>query len=161
MADYTRYDKALLEPLIKTSLSYAEVARKLGKKPVGGTITNMRLMCRKWNIDTAHMTGQSHAKGTRNNKRLSPSERLVEGSDSDHRTERSKLKKALDELERPYRCVGCGNDGMWNGALITLEIDHIDNRYWNNKEDNLQYLCPNCHSQKPTRNRKRGRGETG
>lgn len=29
---------------------------------------------------------------------------------------------------------------------IPLEIHHIDGNYKNNNEDNLQLLCPNCHS---------------
>lgn len=29
---------------------------------------------------------------------------------------------------------------------IPLEIHHIDGDYTNNKEENLQLLCPNCHS---------------
>lgn len=29
---------------------------------------------------------------------------------------------------------------------IPLEVHHIDGNYKNNKEENLQLLCPNCHS---------------
>ena len=29
---------------------------------------------------------------------------------------------------------------------IPLEIHHIDGNYTNNFEENLQVLCPNCHS---------------
>ena len=29
---------------------------------------------------------------------------------------------------------------------VPLEIHHIDGDYTNNKEENLQLLCPNCHS---------------
>lgn len=31
-------------------------------------------------------------------------------------------------------------------GLIPLEIHHIDGDHKNNKPDNLQILCPNCHS---------------
>lgn len=46
-----------------------------------------------------------------------------------------------------FQCEKCG----W-GELneytntIPLEIHHIDGNYTNNKEENLQVLCPNCHS---------------
>lgn len=48
-------------------------------------------------------------------------------------------------------CELCG----WNKTnvytnTIPLEIHHIDGDYTNNKEDNLQLLCPNCHSLTPT-----------
>lgn len=29
---------------------------------------------------------------------------------------------------------------------IPLELEHIDGNYLNNKEENLDLLCPNCHS---------------
>jgi hypothetical protein len=33
---------------------------------------------------------------------------------------------------------------------IPLQVHHIDGDYKNNKEENLQLLCPNCHSLTPT-----------
>lgn len=50
-----------------------------------------------------------------------------------------------------YKCSKCG----WGEVnpytnKIPLEIDHIDGDYTNNKEENLQVLCPNCHSLTPT-----------
>lgn len=38
-----------------------------------------------------------------------------------------------------------GETNPYSGT-IPLEIDHIDGDYTNNSEDNLQLLCPNCHS---------------
>ena len=50
-----------------------------------------------------------------------------------------------------YSCELCG----WNKinpitGKSPLEIHHKDGDYKNNKEDNLQVLCPNCHSLTPT-----------
>lgn len=46
-----------------------------------------------------------------------------------------------------YKCELCG----WGEIntftnKIPLEIHHKDGNYLNNSEDNLQVLCPNCHS---------------
>jgi len=46
-----------------------------------------------------------------------------------------------------YKCELCG----WGERnpytdTIPLEIHHKDGNYLNNKEENLQVLCPNCHS---------------
>lgn len=46
-----------------------------------------------------------------------------------------------------FRCEKCG----WKEInpytnRIPLQIHHIDGNSLNNKEDNLQVLCPNCHS---------------
>jgi len=43
--------------------------------------------------------------------------------------------------------------------MVPLEIDHIDGNSDNNKEGNLQLLCPNCHSLTPSfRNLNKGYG---
>lgn len=45
------------------------------------------------------------------------------------------------------RCQLCGWDKV-NGYTgnIPLQVHHIDGNCLNNSEDNLQLLCPNCHS---------------
>lgn len=46
-----------------------------------------------------------------------------------------------------YKCELCdwGEVNSYTGKT-PLEIHHIDGNYLNNKKDNLQVLCPNCHS---------------
>lgn len=47
-------------------------------------------------------------------------------------------------------CNSCGIGNNYNGKSLTLEIDHIDGKAYNNYLDNLRFLCPNCHSQTNT-----------
>lgn len=54
----------------------------------------------------------------------------------------------LDKAE--HQCEKCG----WHEinpvtGLTPLEIHHIDGNYLNSSIDNLQVLCPNCHSLTP------------
>lgn len=62
-----------------------------------------------------------------------------------------------------YQCQKChwGEKNPITGK-IPLEIHHIDGDYRNMKEENLEVLCPNCHSLTPNFGslNKRGRGET-
>ena len=45
------------------------------------------------------------------------------------------------------KCQLCGwGERNLSTNTIPLEIHHIDGDYTNNKEENLQLLCPNCHS---------------
>lgn len=57
-------------------------------------------------------------------------------------------KKVLIE-ERGHECQRCRNT-TWNDQPITLELEHIDADRLNNIRENLELLCPNCHSQTPT-----------
>ena len=58
---------------------------------------------------------------------------------------RNYLLKKVD-----YKCERCGW-GKINPTtgLVPLEIHHKDGDYRNNTEDNLEVLCPNCHSLTP------------
>ena len=47
---------------------------------------------------------------------------------------------------REHRCECCGLS-EWNELPITLQAHHIDGDKTNNALENLQLLCPNCHSQ--------------
>ena len=56
------------------------------------------------------------------------------------------IKKYLKE-KYGDRCSRCGWDTP-NPFInkVILEIEHIDGNSTNNKEDNLDQICPNCHS---------------
>lgn len=54
------------------------------------------------------------------------------------------LIKRLKQI-REWKCDCCGLT-EWMGKPLSLEIHHIDGNRYNNNLDNLQILCPNCHS---------------
>ena len=49
-------------------------------------------------------------------------------------------------IKQNHTCQVCGLS-EWMGKQIPLELHHIDGRRNNNHDDNLQVICPNCHSQ--------------
>jgi transposase len=71
---------------------------------------------------------------------------------------RGKYRDMLSNHVRRYifqkydnKCVKCG----WNEInpitnKVPLQIDHKDGNYLNSVEENLEPLCPNCHSLTPT-----------
>lgn len=70
------------------------------------------------------------------------------------------IRKYLFEKNN-NKCEKCGwGERNIYTNTIPLEIHHIDGDYTNNKESNLQLLCPNCHSLTETI-KKRGKGRQG
>lgn len=60
--------------------------------------------------------------------------------------------------EKKSCCWRCGI-AEWNNQPITLEVEHKDGNSANNVCENLELLCPNCHSQTPTyKGRNKGNG---
>lgn len=50
----------------------------------------------------------------------------------------------------PYVCGGCGLTDTWNGQKLVLQLEHINGLRDDNRLSNLEFLCPNCHSQTST-----------
>lgn len=76
------------------------------------------------------------------------------------RRNRNHLKRRLfDAGIKSRRCESCGLS-EWRGADIPLSLHHVNGDRHDNRLENLQVLCPNCHSQTDTwagRNGGRGR----
>ena len=53
--------------------------------------------------------------------------------------------RLLKEGIKEYKCENCENT-EWLGASIPLELHHINGNNLDNRLENLQLLCPNCHA---------------
>ena len=143
-----KYSKELLEKTVKDSLSYSSVCKKLGVLPAGGMWNHIKSIIKKYDIDTSHFLGKAAHAGsnhTGKTKKLTAAQILVEGKESRERG--SRLRRALLEIGREYKCESCSLTDVWNGKPIALEVDHINGDWSDCREDNLRFLCPNCHSQ--------------
>jgi len=58
-------------------------------------------------------------------------------------------KRLVKEGYKLYKCESCGIED-YNGKAISLELNHIDGNNGNHALNNLELLCPNCHSQTDT-----------
>jgi len=67
----------------------------------------------------------------------------------------SKLRvKLIEDGIKEDKCEKC-NNSHWFGNKLMLELHHIDGDRFNNILDNLQILCPNCHSIIPNHSKKK------
>jgi hypothetical protein len=147
---YTRYTKELLEPIVKRNVTMAGVMRDLGVRFAGGTHEHIRKVIDRFGLDTSHFTGKcSFEPGTHTWYRRTPAEVLII-TDNFYRTPGWKLRRALLEIGIPDKCGHCGLESSWNGKPLVLTPNHKDGNSKDNRSENLELLCPNCHSQTET-----------
>ncbi len=147
-----KYTAEMLSPIVESSLSYAEVLRHLGLKQTGGSQSNIKRLVQKYGIGTDHFLGQARNQGDdhRGPRKATADEILVLRDPLAQPEKAFKLRRAMIEIEIPYRCALCGMEAVWNGQPLMLTVDHVNGCRNDNRRENLRFLCPNCHSQTPT-----------
>ena len=126
--------------LIKNSNSLIEVCRKANIVPTTGNYNTLKKIINNNNINISHFKRICGG----NTKKKSTSEYLVKGTS----VSSFKLKnRLLEEGIKEYKCENpeCGLS-EWHGKPIPLELHHINGDNTDNRIENLQLLCPNCHT---------------
>jgi len=150
------YTKEELISAVRESDSVMGVLRTLGIKQGGTGHRHISQKIREYGIDRSHFKdpiqhmheGSARAAEKAAEWRKAHPEEILIVVTNNRRTPAVRLRSALIDSGIPYKCVMCGNTGTYNGAEITLEVDHINQDWRDNRVHNLQFLCPNCHSQK-------------
>lgn len=149
-----KYTKELLENAIQNCYSFAELCRKLGLYPEGSNPKTLKKKLEEFKIDYSHFTGQKWKNNTKNpvyRGKYLP--KLCNHSSlSSANTKNLVFRLGLKE----NKCELCGIS-TWQGKSINCELHHINGDPTDNRLENLQILCPNCHSQTDnfrSRNRK-------
>jgi hypothetical protein len=150
-----QYSREELAAAVASSVSVAEVMRRLGIKPAGGSHFHISNRIRREGLDTTHFLGQAYARGAPG-RRKPAAEVLVIRPSGSLRLKRGQLLRAMLESGVPYVCALCACDGTWRARPIVLAIDHINGDWLDNRLVNLRFLCPNCHAQTATWCRKKG-----
>lgn len=148
-----KYNHEILAKLVAESLSIREVMTKLGIYPIsGGMHAHIKARIKKEGIDTSHFRGKGANFGSKHIGGLNKYTALeIFGVNKNgYRTKAHRLRRALLEVGRPYSCYICNLPNMWQGKFLTLEVEHVNGNALDNREDNLQFICPNCHSQTAT-----------
>lgn len=136
VAKWKLLDETEFAKMVAESYSFYELAEKIGyTKTGGGTQSSLKKAVQERNLDTSHFTGQAWNKGNFDYSTFTKGSVKKNG--------KSTLKPLI--ALRGHKCEECGLE-EWRGQLINLEIHHKNGDRSDNSLENLQLLCPNCHS---------------
>ena len=131
-----------LRALSKSCRNMYELCLKLGIENVGGnTYREIKKIAQENGIELEFnhkakiITGRISC--------IKITDLLIDGS----KIKSNALKEKIIEYGyKERKCECCGNT-EWNGKPIPLELHHINGKHDDNRLENLQILCRNCHGQ--------------
>lgn len=139
------FDKTELQNTLDLSSGYVDALRRFG---IGGSssIKTLKNIIKEYNLSIDNMEKNrlnAIDKGRRTNN-IPLSEILVK--DSNYKNI-SRLKiRIFSEGLKSNKCDICGIE-KWMDRDITMQLHHINGVNNDHRLENIQILCPNCHSQ--------------
>lgn len=120
----------------------------LGLKGVDGYYNKIIKIIKKYDLNTDNFIIWSSSSNRGRNKftAMTDDEYFVNGI---CRSGTQTLRRLVDKGYKIYKCEECGID-TWNGKSLRLQVHHINGNHNDNRLENLQILCPNCHTQTDT-----------
>jgi predicted RNA-binding Zn-ribbon protein involved in translation (DUF1610 family) len=143
-----KYSREILEPIVAISDSYSEIIRRLGANPnSGGVQQHLRKRIKFYELSVKHFSPRNTIAGrVTGNKIRKKIEDIFVKIHGDKKERTRRLRRAMLKTNFEYKCNECGVF-EWNGKPLLLEIHHKDEDCMNNVKNNLEFVCPNCHSQ--------------
>ncbi|MFF1409912.1 HNH endonuclease [Streptomyces sp. NPDC058289] len=139
-------DGPTLRDAVASSHSLAETLRRLSKPVSGSHHKSLKQWIDEDNLSTAHFLGQAHQRGKKGPTPVKTAEDILVKHDGQRRTRTQLLRRAMREIGVPECCDMCGTEPRWLGQPMTLEVDHINGDWSDDRATNLRLLCPNCHA---------------
>ena len=135
------WDLNLIKNVIGNCINFTELLQKLNIPRRGNNSKTLRNLLDKENIDYSHFTGRARTYAKPNKKDI-----YYYLNDQNY-IQTVKLKdRLIKEGLKENKCEICGIS-EWQGKKLVCQLHHKDGNNKNNNLENLQMLCPNCHSQ--------------
>ena len=136
-----KYENLVCE-IAKKSRNFNQLCKVLGKHPTSDVIRRLISILEKYNINYSHFDSIPEKQEFCFTKK-DINDYLVSGKTVSVTHLRDRLIK---EGIKEYKCEKCGRT-EWEGEPIPLQLHHINGNRTDNRLENLQILCPNCHAQ--------------
>lgn len=146
--DYTPTE---LQKLLDESDSYADVLRKARMNAHGANPRTLKKVISEYNLDETKLNENRHNLFTRCSEHAKKAnvkyslDDIFAGKHPGYQSSRL-LERLVAEGYKNMKCERCGIID-WMGQVISFHLHHKDGDHDNNSLDNLEILCPNCHSQ--------------
>ncbi|MCX6808576.1 MAG: HNH endonuclease signature motif containing protein [Candidatus Berkelbacteria bacterium] len=143
-----RWTESQLKDAAADSTSIRQVLSRLNLKAAGGNYKQISKYIEFFKIDNSHFTGKLWSKGKKlvGKPRISIDKILVKNSSY----QSYKLKRRLFNLGlKKQVCEDCGWSIITDDGRIPLEVHRMNGDSKDNRLENLEILCPNCHSLRP------------
>lgn len=141
-----------LQKIVDSSCGYADVLRKVGLCPKGKNPVTLKKVIAEYGIDLTKMDANRKRKFSELAIALQD-RRAVDINEvfSNKRPCKTTtlMKLLVNGGYKEMKCEICGIRD-WMGKPIVFNLHHVDGDHYNNNLENLQVLCPNCHSQTDT-----------
>ena len=126
--------------IVSECFNINQVCKRLFLKSTKTNYNRIEKIIKKYNIDTSHFKEISDSNKT--NRELNKEEIFIENS----QVQTSRIRNYLFKFNlKEKKCECCGNI-EWMGKEIPLQVHHINGNNTDNRVENLQILCPNCHA---------------
>lgn len=114
----------------------------------GGNHTTLRKIIDKWSLDLTKINENRKLIQTKGLKRVNqpiPLEDILTGKYKKVYKGSNLKDRLIKEGYKEHKCERCGLS-EWLGNPIPLQLHHKDGVHNNNRLENLELLCPNCHT---------------
>lgn len=132
-----RIDDSSFIQICKSSNSMAEAASRLGLHFNSFKKRAIELGC--YHPNQAGI-------GLRKNMPKIPLKEIIHDNLHPHYQTYKLKQRLIQEGVKKNQCEKCGISN-WNGSPLKMELHHLDGNRTNHSLNNLQMICPNCHSQ--------------
>lgn len=141
----------LIKKYLPVSNSINDLCSKLGLRGTSGYYLKILETIRKNRLSTEHF-------GTilkKRNIKIDSKGKFAPLSDEEFfsngtkRNGESIVKRLISNKYREYKCENCGIN-EWDGKPLRLQVHHVNGDHNDNRIENIQLLCPNCHAQTDT-----------